>query len=105
MGAAERLPELYTEADAAAYLDVSEITLRRFRKRASSATSASARPSSTPSSIFELSGATDVSTRFRIGDYWLEQRKGSTVWYRAWIDTAGCKQRATLGTKDIGEAK
>lgn len=31
MGAAERLPELYTEEDAAAYLGVSEITLRRRR--------------------------------------------------------------------------
>lgn len=32
MGAAERLPELYTEAEAAAYLRVAEITLRRRRK-------------------------------------------------------------------------
>lgn len=31
MGAAERLPELYTEEEAAAYLGVSEITLRRRR--------------------------------------------------------------------------
>lgn len=33
MGAAERLPELYTEAAAASYLGISEITLRRFRVR------------------------------------------------------------------------
>ncbi len=46
-----------------------------------------------------------MSTRFRLGDYWLEQRKGSTAWYRAWRDEAGCKQRASLGTRDFGEAK
>jgi len=46
-----------------------------------------------------------VSTRFRLGDYWLEQRKGSTVWYRAWRDATGCKQRASLGTRDPDEAK
>ncbi|MNM48482.1 Helix-turn-helix domain protein [compost metagenome] len=33
MSAAERLPDLYTEAFAAAYLGVAEITLRRIRKR------------------------------------------------------------------------
>jgi len=31
MGAAERLPELFTEEEAAAYLDVSVVTLRRRR--------------------------------------------------------------------------
>lgn len=46
-----------------------------------------------------------MSTRFRLGDYWLEQRKGSTVWYRAWRDATGCKQRASLGTRDPDEAK
>ncbi|HHW4678194.1 MAG TPA: hypothetical protein ACQGQH_01680 [Xylella sp.] len=43
--------------------------------------------------------------RFRLGDYWLEQRKGSTMWYRAWRDVAGCKQRASLGTRNFSEAK
>lgn len=43
--------------------------------------------------------------RFRLGDYWLEQRKGSTVWYRAWRDATGCKQRASLGTRDFAEAQ
>ncbi|MDC6412868.1 helix-turn-helix domain-containing protein [Xylella fastidiosa] len=33
MGAAEKLPELYTEEEAARYLGVSEVTLRRFRKQ------------------------------------------------------------------------
>lgn len=33
MSAAERLPELYTEAVAASYLGISEITLRRIRTR------------------------------------------------------------------------
>lgn len=46
-----------------------------------------------------------MSARFRLGDYWLEQRKGSTVWYRAWRDANGCKQRASLGTRDFGEAQ
>lgn len=46
-----------------------------------------------------------MSTRFRIGDYWLEQRKGSVAWYRAWRDADGCKQRASLGTRDFDEAK
>jgi len=46
-----------------------------------------------------------VSARFRLGDYWLEQRKGSTAWYRAWRDANGCKQRASLGTRDFGEAQ
>lgn len=46
-----------------------------------------------------------MSTRFRLGDYWIEQRKGSTVWQRAWRDAAGCKQRASLGTRDFDEAK
>ena len=46
-----------------------------------------------------------MSTRFRIGDYWLEQRKGSAVWQRAWRDANGCKQRASLGTRDFEAAK
>lgn len=33
MGAAEKLPELYTEAIAASYLGIAEITLRRIRTR------------------------------------------------------------------------
>lgn len=33
MNAAERLPDLFTEAVAASYLGVAEITLRRIRKR------------------------------------------------------------------------
>ncbi|HHW4682332.1 MAG TPA: helix-turn-helix domain-containing protein [Xylella sp.] len=33
MGAAEKLPELYTEDEAARYLGVSEVTLRRFQKQ------------------------------------------------------------------------
>ncbi|GEM_PF-2121113 len=33
MGAAEKLPELYTEAVAASYLGIAEITLRRIRAR------------------------------------------------------------------------
>ena len=33
MGAAEKLPELYTEAVAASYLGIAEITLRRIRTR------------------------------------------------------------------------
>jgi excisionase family DNA binding protein len=33
MGAAERLPHLYTEAEAAEYLQVTELTLYRWRKR------------------------------------------------------------------------
>ncbi|WP_337054040.1 helix-turn-helix domain-containing protein [Pseudoxanthomonas sp. USHLN014] len=33
MSAAERLPELMTEAEAASYLGVAEVTLRRIRKR------------------------------------------------------------------------
>lgn len=33
MGAAERLPHLYTEAEAAEYLGVNELTLYRWRKR------------------------------------------------------------------------
>lgn len=33
MGAAEKLPELYTEAVAASYLGVAAVTLRRIRKR------------------------------------------------------------------------
>lgn len=46
-----------------------------------------------------------MPARFRIGEYWLEQRKGSTVWYKAWRDVTGCKQRASLGTRDFSEAK
>jgi len=46
-----------------------------------------------------------MSTRFRLGDYWIEQRKGSAAWYRAWLDAKGCKQRASLGTRDFDEAK
>jgi excisionase family DNA binding protein len=33
MGAAERLPHLYTEAEAAEYLGVNELTLYRWRRR------------------------------------------------------------------------
>ena len=47
-----------------------------------------------------------VEPAFRIGEYWLGQRKGSTVWYRLWYDTnSKSTRRASLGTSDFEEAK
>ncbi|MEM9374640.1 MAG: tyrosine-type recombinase/integrase [Pseudomonadota bacterium] len=43
---------------------------------------------------------------FKIGEYWLAQRKGSPVWYRFWYDTGSkSTRRASLGTSDFEEAK
>lgn len=52
--------------------------------------------------------------KFQIGDYWLDQRAGSPMWYRCWYDkhhtTAtskrrGHRKRASLGTTDFYQAQ
>ncbi len=43
--------------------------------------------------------------RFQLGIYWIEHRKGTVNWQRAWIDSRGVKQRASLGTADFERAK
>ena len=43
--------------------------------------------------------------RFQLGIYWIERRKGTANWQRAWRDERGVKQRATLGATDFEQAK
>ncbi len=52
MGAAEKLPELYTEEEAARYLGVSEVTLRRFRKQKELVTSESQKLRNIPNTTY-----------------------------------------------------
>jgi len=44
--------------------------------------------------------------QYKVGEYWLGQRKGSPNWYRVWWDTdSGRIRRASLGTADFAEAR
>ena len=43
--------------------------------------------------------------RFRLGAFWLEQRRCSPHWYIAWIDAAGVKQRRSTGCGDFDAAQ
>ncbi len=44
-------------------------------------------------------------SRFQLGAYWIERRKGTANWQRTWRDGRGVKQRASLGTSDFEQAK
>lgn len=46
------------------------------------------------------------SSRYKIGDFWLSQRSGSTKWYATWFDDRTRQTRRTsLGTSDFWEAQ
>lgn len=101
----EGLPAIYSEREAAAYLRVSNVTIRRMRKAGRIAFVTIGKHALLHrAAAAAVPGASDMP-RVRITDeYSLTKRKGSDRWYLEWREDGQKKRRAT-GTASVEEAK